>query len=169
MAEQVQIKDRGWKKLGEFFKKNAKGKSVAVGIQGDEAQAVDPAHGEMTNVAIGAIHEYGTSDGTIPERNHWRSTFDENQDMMQKELDRLAGMTFDDPSQGTIEGGLIVLGEEFKTKVIKKIQNGELQELSERYVQVKTPAGSPPLLKTGQYINSFRAVIVVPGKKREIQ
>ena len=84
MPEQVQIKDRGWLKLQAFFKQAAKGKSVSVGVQGDEAQAQDH-EGGMTNVGLAVIHEYGSDAANIPERSHWRSTFDEKQRELQKE------------------------------------------------------------------------------------
>ena len=57
--------------------KNIKGSYVKVGLQGETG--LKP-HGEKdskhTVVDIGVVHEFGTRDGTIPERSFIRSTHD---------------------------------------------------------------------------------------------
>ena len=166
MSKPVKDVDRGWNKLLARFKKHSTGKAVSIGVQGEEAQEE---HGEaMTNVSLGTIHEFGSKDGAHPPaRSHWRSTFDEKMQKYQKELDRIAKATYDpDSGEGTVEGDLLLLGEQYKADVIDKIRSGIPPILAD-FTLAHKKGETTPLIDTGQYIGSFSAVLVDPSKKRE--
>lgn len=72
----LEVKDTGW---AEFFRtiREIRDAKVKVGIVGNAAQ--EKGEGEEYTVAeYGAVNEFGTEDGHVPERSFIRSTFDEN-------------------------------------------------------------------------------------------
>lgn len=74
MAGQVIVKDRGLNKILANMR-DFDGARLAVGIQGPEAGAIHP-DGEIDNVTLGVIHEFGAPGANIPERSFMRETFD---------------------------------------------------------------------------------------------
>ena len=152
----VKVVDRGWDKLRRTMSSrrlSAKGgRAASVGIQGNEAAEE---HGDMTNVEVGMIQEFGSKDGEHPpERSHIRSTLDQHQKKYQRELDRIAGVGFDGKE---MEGELILLGEQYRGDIINKIRAGIGEPVD----------GRTPLIRTGQYINAFRVVMVDPEDLKE--
>ena len=74
----VRERDRGMNKFQEAVAELAKSDPhVRVGVFSDEKAGGQVRDGELTNVEIAAVHEYGTEDGRVPERSFLRSTFDE--------------------------------------------------------------------------------------------
>lgn len=160
----VKIIDRGWNKIQKQALKMSRGKAVAVGIQGSEAELVDPKHGEMTNVELGAIHEFGTQDGHIPERSFIRSTFDENRAKYEKGM-KLASQKFFEGKKP--DGELLLIGEEFKSDIINKVRSGDLKPLAESTMMTRE-GGAIPLWKSGQLMNALTAVVTDdPASKRK--
>lgn len=154
--------DKGWRDIQKKLLELKMGKAVSVGVQGDESEEE---HGGATNILIGSVHEFGREDGSIKARSHWRSTFDENIHKYQGILDRVAKRVYG-PGEGTIGGDLLLLGEKYKTDVIKKIHSSIPPDLADSTV-AKHKGETIPLIDTGQYINSFTAVVVSdPNEKR---
>lgn len=150
----VKVIDRGWKDITKKFRKLQRGIVASVGVQGSEASAD---HGGPTNVMIGSVHEYGTKDGRIPARPHWRPTFDENAKKYQKELDQIAVRVYT-PGKGDARGDLMLLGETYKTDVIRRMHAGISPEAGQ---------GDPrQIIDTGQYVNSFSVVLADPNEKQ---
>lgn len=163
MAEQVKVVDRGWEKIKKEAFKLMKGKAVSVGWQGNEA-GVD--HEGMTNVEVASVMEFGTKDGKIKERPMFRSTYDENKQKYDKELEKIAKGFYKD---GTIEGNLLVLGETFKSDIIAKVQTNpfrEWEDSTKKRKEREGKAGDVVLWDTGQMLNALTAVIVSPGDKK---
>jgi len=163
MAEQVKVIDRGWEKIKKEASKLLKGKAVSVGWQGTEA-GID--HEGMTNVEVASIMEFGTKDGKIPERPMFRSTYEENKQKYDKEIEKIAKGFYKD---GTVEGNLLVLGEQFKSDIISKVKSNPFQEWAESTREQKEregKAGDVVLWDTGQMLNALTAVIVSPGDKK---
>jgi len=167
MAKEVVVRDRGWNRIQQMFKKHSKGggRFVSVGIQGSEAELVESDHGGMTNVELGAIQEYGTKDGRIPERPFLRSTFDEKQADYQKEIDNIAKGLFEG---GTVDGQLMLLGEKMKGDVVKKVKSGGFEELKQATIdRRKENQGTTPLWATGQLMSSLSAEVVDRNEREE--
>jgi len=151
----VKVIDKGWKKLQKGFKKHLGGTVATVGIQGAEGQEVDSMyHGDLTNVYLGAIHEFGW--GNNPERSFIRSTFDEKMSKYKKESDKIARGIF---GGGTAEGALMLLGEMFRGDIIKKINSGIKPVLQPGSLINRPGAGSTPLRASGQLVNSISSVV----------
>ena len=160
----VKVIDRGWNKIQKQALTMSRGKAVAVGYQGSEAELVDPAHGEITNVELGAIHEFGTQDGHTPERSHIRSTFDENQAKYEKGMKEVSRIFFEGKKP---DGELLLVGEELKSDIINKVRSGDLEPLAESTMMTRE-GGAIPLWNTGQLMNSLTAVVTDdPASKRD--
>ena len=150
----VKVIDRGWEDIKENLVELAGGLTVSVGVQGRKGEG-QHAGSANTNAEIGAYHEFGM--GNTPQRSHWRSTFDENQSKYQKALDKLATKVFE-PGEGNIEGELLLLGEVFKTDVVRKIHSGIPPDVSEESL-IRKKGEPTPLIDTGQYVDSFGVVV----------
>jgi hypothetical protein len=157
--EGYKVIDRGWNKIQKNASKLAGGIAASVGVQGTKAGQTSVEHGGMTNAELGAIHEFGTRNKLIPERPHFRTTFDENVQSYQRKLDKIGRDFFG--GQGNVKGGLLLLGEDYRRDIIERIQAGQLRELAEstkkdrRQKQRGRGAELIPLLVTGQYINAL--------------
>ncbi len=74
----IQDVDKGYKNFLKHMEKMAQTRQgVAIGIIGDEAAAVSSDRG-INNATLGAIHEFGSADGHVPERSFLRATVDAN-------------------------------------------------------------------------------------------
>lgn len=149
----LKVVDKGWDDIKKKMLGLKIGKAASVGVQGSEA---GEDHGGPTNVMIGSVHEFGSK--TVPQRPHWRSTFDEKQSKYQKEMDKIAKRVYE-PGQGTIDGDLLLLGEMYKKDVIDKIKSKLSPSLADGTIAHKKGEDTP-LIDTGQYINSFTAIVV---------
>jgi hypothetical protein len=164
MAEtnKVKVIDRGWNKLiKKFFGLKSSGKAVAVGFQGSEAEIESPEHGGLTNVELAAIHEFGTKNGRIPARPMIRQTFDKNQNKYDTEMKKISAKFFD-PHNVSIDGELLMLGQDFRTDIIQAVVNDEFQPWADSTQLQKDKqgkAGDPPLWDTNQLVNSIRALV----------
>lgn len=130
-----------------------------VGIQGAEAET--EREGGVTNALIGATHEFGAPEVGVPERSHFRSTFDENQQRYQRQLDRAATEMLDGVP---LRRAVRVLGEEYRADVIETIRSGIAPQLAPSTV-AKKGGEATPLLDTMQYLNSIRAVVAGSGER----
>ena len=161
MAQSVKVVDKGWGNIAKWMKTLGDGRTASVGIQGDKA-AED--HGALTNAELGAIHEYGTKDGHIPERSFLRSTEAENESWIADQLKKIASdKVFEgkDP-----EGSLKMMGEEFRTKVLEKIKSNIPPELADSTKAAKK--GEPTaLISSGQFWNSITSEVVDSREKQQ--
>lgn len=158
----VQVIDRGWDAVGDLLKKFAPGKAAAVGIQGSKAEQIH--EGGYTNVEIGAVHEYGTQDGVIPERSFIRSTHTENEDAITKELSAIAAKKVFEAKDPTAD--IAMMGETFRKKILEKIKSGIAPPLAESTIIQKKGEITPLIGKTGQLWNSITSVLVDPSERR---
>ena len=149
-TNKVKVIDKGWNAIMKKMKQ-AHGLVASVGVQGVKGGTKHKS-GKMTNAELGSIHEYGRG---VPQRSHWRSTFDENQAKYQKELDDISRRVYS-PGQGTVKGDLLLLGEIYKTDVIRKIHSSIAPDL-EAATKIRHKGETVPLLDSGQYIGSFEA------------
>jgi len=147
-------KDRGWKNIKTQLLFLVDGRTVVIGIQGDDAN--EAREGGMTNIKLGNIHEYGTDDGKIPARSFLRSTFDANNRKYLKAINRISKNIF-----GGVNplGQLMLLGEVARADVLKTIKSKIPPPLAESTIAHKK-GETTPLIDTGQLFNSISSVIV---------
>ena len=150
----VKVIDKGLNNILKQMDVLKLGKAASVGVQGSEA---GQDHDGATNVLIGSVHEFGSS--TNPQRSHWRSTFDENEKKYLKELKAISKRVYDPRDSIRIEGDLLLLGETYKKDVIDKIKTKLKPPLTERTIE-KKKGEDTPLIDSGEYINSFTAIVV---------
>jgi hypothetical protein len=175
-------RDRGWAQLKRVFTENKKGAAIRVGLQSaDEVQL----EGRPNMATLGTIHEFGSTDGKIPERSFIRATFDQNLTKYTK-LVQLAGKAI---SSGQIEllVALGAIGEKFVSDIKERIREHIAPPLApftieRRRQKIAGLAGSKnqskateatahfekhgelpkdavtPLIDTARMINSIRAV-----------
>jgi hypothetical protein len=84
MPPVVEDIDRGYRALVGRVRKMVRGPSVTIGIQGTEANEKRKL-GE-TNVGIMLVHEFGSRDGTIPQRSTLRATADRERALFERKL-----------------------------------------------------------------------------------
>ena len=157
----VKVIDKGWDAIGNQLKKFARGKAASVGIQGSKAEEAH--EGGYTNVEIGAVHEYGTQDGKIPERSFIRSTYSENEDAITKKLGAISAKRIFEGKDPIAD--IAMLGEEFRTKILKKIKSGIAPPLAESTIEHKKGEATP-LIDTGQMWNAISSEVVDPGERK---
>lgn len=148
--------DNGWKALKKNLKK-LKNDELVVGIPGN----ID--FGTPTQAAIGAVHEFGSADGSIPSRSFLRSTFDKNVNKYNKILSDNIQKSF---KLGPQKQALFVLGETVRRDVIEQIKNkGIKQDLSEATINAFVPGTTtrrgegPALISTGGLVGSIVSIV----------
>lgn len=116
----IKIRDTGWDKIAAQAKRAARNKRVHVGVLGD---ADGPGDGTLGLPGIAAVHEFGSSDGVIPERSFLRASFDENEEKLEDMMAKLAGQVL--VGRRTVEEALEILGLAFSSMVRKFITAGD--------------------------------------------
>lgn len=147
MSFSSKIKTTNGKGIKDLLKKVKKPGTVAVGI-------IDPGlHGDgpFNTAEIGYVHEFGSSDGRVPERSFIRSTLKVDRKEIISLSKRLLKKIIN--NEMTLEKGLGLLGLDVSDKI------------SQRIVEIRTPPNKPntiarkgssnPLVDTGQLKNSI--------------
>ena len=122
------------KELGRIAHKDP---GVLIGIrQGAEA----PAGVDISMVELGSVHEFGSLDGTIPERSFLRSTADAYQEKYADRLGDAIGFAID--GWRPLKTSLGRIGAEAVSDVQGRITRREIhQDLSEATIRRKTVGG----------------------------
>ncbi len=166
------------------------GASVRVGVQGSDA-AVQPEGARLSMAQIATVHEFGSSDGRVPQRSFLRSTFDEKKGELEKLIGRLIGRALKTPGSITTEQIVGLAGQRYldlvKAKIRSKIapplspftlakrlgkiwasantkaRRTKAGELQKHFDATQTlPASAAtPLIDTGRLIGSLTAVVTV--------
>ena len=154
----IKATDRGLNQIIKKLEDIAKSRIAAyVGVQGVAGQEVRE-DGQMTNAYLASIHEFGTRDVRIPSRSFLRSTFDEQLPKFQAELDKIAKGVFS-TSGGTVEGQLMVLGEQYRAEILNKIKSGIPPPLAPSTLLRKGGETTPLIGKTGALFRSITSVV----------
>ena len=156
MAPGVRVIDRGWNRIQRAFRRGGGEAAVRVGVQGPDA--ADTEHdGNITNVQLMGVHEFGAPSRNIPERSVFRSTFDKNRKKYERELKDLGR----DLVRGTTtrETGLTLLGEGYRADMLDRVRRAEIkQDLSERTRKQRGEDG-PALWDTGQMMGAISSKV----------
>src|SRR5690606_4646959 len=91
MASSVIDRDMGYSRLMRLVRLPQP--HVAVGIQGEDAtKTIKDENGEILQVVLAGVHEFGREDGSIPERSYIRATVDANRSRYRQLQKRLIGL-----------------------------------------------------------------------------
>ena len=119
MSTNLTDKDKGWKRLKKTLR-SFNDDELVVGIPGKIDFKVP------TQSAIGAVHEFGSVDGTIPSRSFLRSTFDKNVKQYSRILTKNIRLAVE--AGAPRKRGLFVLGEAIRADVLERIQTEDIKQ-----------------------------------------
>lgn len=115
--------DRGWKRVMQLAELLDKGESYTkVGLIGTEADE-KPEGSDLTQAEIGAVHEYGSEDGRIPQRSWIGRAFDKHREQLLALARPMIGRVYD--GQMTIEQALGILGARFSADIKNTVTREE--------------------------------------------
>lgn len=142
--------DLGWSKIMHNMNKLDK-KAVKVGIQaGDKTD-----DGEKDLAYIAGVHEFGSSDGHIPERSFLRTALDKNESKIESLKNNLAGKIVDGST--TPENALNLIGEAVTGMIQENITDGNFTPNAPATIKAK--GSDKPLIDTSHMRNSVRHVL----------
>lgn len=143
------VKDRGMKAWRERHEKLARGGKphVKLGVFQDSGSREDG----LTNVQLAAIHEFGTSDGHVPERSFLRSAFNANHKDWRAMLRTLVRDVV--LGRSSLKRAFDIVGARAISDVKKLIVAHIPPKLAESTVARK--GSSTPLVDTGSLLNSL--------------
>lgn len=127
------------------------GVALAVGIQGPEAGAIHP-DGELDNVTLGLIHEFGAPAAGIPVRSWLRAAFDFNEARWIAQAAIIAEKVYDTtPAQPGRALG--IMGEVVVSDIKRRFAQGIPPPLKQTTIDRK--GSSKPLIDTGALRDSI--------------
>lgn len=144
---QVKLDSKGLSQLTRTLK-SLRGKGVDVGFFGSKKH---PGSKDITVTEIATVHEFGSSDGKIPQRPFMRQAFQNNNNfrgVYKKALKQ--AMTEGKSAQRT----LFLLGESVRAGIVDEITEGTFTPLSP--VTIEKKGSSKPLIDTGFMRNSVQ-------------
>lgn len=117
-------RDRGWAQMLKQVDAMAGKSYVKVGVLGDKGgglheQDPDGKASPLTLTEIGAVNEFGSEDGHVPERSFLRSTFDRMREEMTGDAAKLLPQVLD--GKLSVATALNVLGAKLAAEVKKTI------------------------------------------------
>lgn len=139
--------------------KTADGAYVDVGLFEGEGSYEG---GEITVPQIGAVHEFGSQDGRIPERSWLRRNHDEHQSRYRDQLD--AGYSKVLAGTGRVISILTAFAERVASDVRKTITQVNSPPLRPSTIRRKG-GKSNPLIDTGTMRASVRGRVIVAGRE----
>lgn len=146
------VKDFDWSKFQELQARinSMRGKDVVVGVT--RATAVNRENpGEINNAELAAVHEFGSKDGTIPERSFIRSSMTNNRDeYVKSQAANLRKVVRGDMAFGK---SLDLLGLRAAADVRDNIRRGDFEAL--KAATIKRKGSSAPLIDTGNLRQSI--------------
>lgn len=172
MKPVVRIKkavDRGWNSLHVAMKAAARADShVKVGVLGDKKNK--RRDGEISNVELAVIHEFGTS--TIPARSFIWATFEANRAKYKGLLKEQLTAIYKQKS--TIEKALGILGatmaSDIKARIAAGIPPPNSPEVYARKAAKSYSGAAPgspvPLVDTGQLLGAITWAVALKGEAK---
>ena len=136
---------------------------VTVGVHQAEAGGQDA----RNNALIGSVHEFGTSPGiepVIPERSWLRSTMDSRRSDIGTVIAKAKDKVVSTKGRFTAEDAGKVLALWIQGAVVSTIQKGREDWPSLAESTVRRKKSSRPLIHSGQFVGSIRAVTHTGGR-----
>jgi hypothetical protein len=153
-------KDLGWRALLRALK-TVDDAYVDVGLF--EGEGVQHEGSELTVAQIGAVHEFGTRDGHIPERSWLRRNHDEHQAKYNARLDKAYGKIL--AGRARVVSVLTAFAERVASDVRRTITAVSEPPLAPSTIRAKG-GKTNPLIDTGTMRNSVRGRVIVGGRER---
>lgn len=154
-AGKVIVKDHGAKRILRDLDR-ASGWRVAVGVHGQDAgDSGGFTAGEIDNVALAAIHEFGAPGASIPERSFLRAAFDRHVKKYERLL--LRGARKIVAGTGTAKQAVALAGEAAVADVMNLINAGIAPANADATIVAK--GSSTPLIDTGQLKAAIKPVV----------
>ena len=151
MAKDTIEIDKGFNKTLKSLKDFFSTDGIFIGIQSEQGQEKED--GDALNLAeIGAVHEFGSLDGTIPQRSFLRKTFDDGANELTKSIVN-AALKMSDGSM-SVDKALNQLGLKGVLMVKGAIRKGIAPALAQETIDRK--GSTKQLIDTGRMINSIR-------------
>lgn len=145
--------------------------AVYVGILQDQGSELDE-DGNITVAGYAAVNEFGSADGSVPERSFLRSTVDANGRIYESELQAVAIETVDaavrslssGQAEATLERGLGRVGARAARDVQLTIRDGGVpfKKNATSTLAAKYP-GDNPLIETGRMRQSISFAVSMDG------
>lgn len=158
------------RKFIESMKKIAKGPHVAVGITQEKFDLEkESGPGEKSNYTlgeVGVVHEFGSKDGTIPERSYLRVPAQEKQKEMLGYIDELRSQVV--TNKMTVQTALGRIGMKFESIVRDRIRSNIPPRLKDETIDRKTrdgKTGEIALIDWGQLIQSISSQVNMHGNR----
>lgn len=152
MAKRTRVRDvdRGWRKVRREVIKPTQ--YVTVGIHGSE----DARDGEIGNVALMAIHEFGSESAGIPERSVIRHTIDTNITAYRRLVHTIGQQIYN--GRISVGQGLNLIGLKVAADMRGTISRtpGGWPALQDATVASRQFGGSKPLLDRGELQKSIK-------------
>lgn len=162
MAKKSQVIDRdlGWKKIRAKIKEMEGQPHVVVGVRAKDAdKQKDDAPAGTTMLVVASVHEYGSEDGTIPERSYIRSTTDANARTYQDALEVIYNKMispYDSMHLGVALKALGMLAEkDIREKIRSNIPPKHSQATLDERERRRPGVAVIRLIDTGQLIQSI--------------
>jgi hypothetical protein len=166
----VEEVDHGWNRLAQVLEELRKRKSyVKAGVLG---AGRDRDEGDVTNVELAIIHEFGAPSVGVPQRSFVRSSFDAKRGQYIEDLRKLLRGVYE--GKVTIEQALNIVGLHMATDMKKGITEGPgipppNSESTLRRKLGKSRPGSRkdprPLVDTGRMVDSISHQVVMSGEE----
>ena len=147
----VRDRDRGWKKLRrEVF---GFGKHVTVGVHGEDDGRKD---GQIGNVELMAVHEFGSERAGIPERSVIRLTIDKNLTKYRRLIHAVGQRVY--RTQLTTKQGLEIIGLKVAADMRSTMDHtpGSWPALQPSTIAGRQFGGTKPLIDRGELKKSIK-------------
>ena len=159
----TEIKDRGWKRFLATIDEIKHGDPhVKVGILAEGGGGEGRGEG-LTNVTLAAIHEFGTSDGKIPERSFIRSAVARHRleyiALIQKLLKQVIRQKM------TLRQMFDIVGLQAANDIKKGVVSGDGIPPPLKPETIRRKKSSRPLVDTGRMIGAVTWATMVRGSK----
>jgi len=116
---------------------------------------------ELNVVQIGAVHEFGTKDGHVPERSYLRSTADEKGAEYSKRMNKLAAKIQASKGKVNTMSEMFAVGERMASDVQRKIKALKTPPKAASTLKKIGAKFNNPLIHTDHMRASIRSLIVV--------
>ena len=146
----VKDTDRGWNKLARVIRLSGR-PSVTAGVHGTEKGRTV---GEINNVGLAAIHEFGAPLANVPERSFIRSTVDDKLKSWKRLLTKLGGSIY--ALEMPVEQALNVVGLRMASDIQRTINKGRSDWADLKPATIARKASTKALIDTRELLRSIK-------------
>ena len=142
--------DKGWKALARVIRLSGR-PSVTAGVHGRDKGRSD---GEINNVGLAAIHEFGAPLANVPERSFIRSTVDDRLKLWRRLLTRLGGQIY--ALETPVESALNTVGLRMASDIQRTINKGRPEWDDLQPATIARTASTKALIDTRELLRPIK-------------